>query len=343
MLSKDLIGGEYPDHSKFSPDDLRAPDVIYQALDQLGLDKAKGFQTQIQAGLTVEGIIPTDVVRQRDHLRVVGQTPPPYIPDEYSVSLTLPYRYPLTSRERERLVNAIVSVYRDKFERTYGNLPLAFGNVFDTLKGADLFQYEEVLNWEFGKIMNFLDSKIAEAKAYRSPTTNLSFDDLSQQAKLFHQVRLNETLGQIMANGLTRNRSLAILTMKYYLQTLKDDERRAAAEEQVVQALLAKAQDRSQGYVLGIKSQAAQEKPVSPVLDQGLIDSLLENDSYSFLVHQALAAGVKVKDIQSDESQVLERLKTLELYAAMDTTAPSRRWLPKSKSRLWTYRLDTIG
>jgi len=315
--------GEYPDHSKFTPDDLRAPDIVFDAIDRLGLNAAKDFQARIQAGLTIEGIIPPDVLKERDHLRIVGQSQAPYIPDEYSLVLSLPAKYPLSDRQRELLLSEIVSVYRDKFQRTYGNVPLGFGNAFEELRGDDFFEYELVLNQEIANIEAYLDTKIENAKSFRSQTTNLTFFDLRKQVELFAQVRLNEALGQILVNGLSRDRELELVKMKYYLQTLQDDERKAAAEGRVVEDLLAKAQDRAQGYVLGIKSQVAQERPEAPVLDQGLIDSLLANDSYSFLVHQALDAGIKVKDIQAAEEQLAERQKILASFegrSAVDQT-----------------------
>ena len=66
--------------------------------------------------------------------------------------------------------------------------------------------------------------------------------------------------------------------------------------------------------MLGIKSQAAQQRPESPILDQGLIDSLLANDAYNFLVRRALDAGLAVKRIQSDKAQLLERRKNMETF-----------------------------
>ena len=66
--------------------------------------------------------------------------------------------------------------------------------------------------------------------------------------------------------------------------------------------------------MLGIKSQATQQRSESPILDQGLIDSLLANDAYNFLVHQALDAGLKVKRIQAVKAQLLERRKDMEVF-----------------------------
>jgi anti-sigma-K factor RskA len=306
--------GEYPDKSKFQADDLRAPNILAEAMKRQGLEATDGIHSQIRGALSIESIIPSNVVKERDRLRTAGQTPPPFIPDEYLVSLNLPRKFPLSFRQRELLLNDIVSVYRENFQQTYTNLPLSFGTAFETLRNADYFEYELILNEEIQSITAYLNQPLEHIKTFRSLTTNLSFNDLLKQTELFNQIRLNETLGLIYQNGLSRNRATAMVKMDYYLRTLESHEQKAIEEEKVVDDLLAKSQERSQNYVLGIKSQAAQQHPEAPILDQGLIDSLLANDAYNFLVRKALVAGLEVKRIQADKAQLLERHKNMEAF-----------------------------
>jgi ElaB/YqjD/DUF883 family membrane-anchored ribosome-binding protein len=309
-----IARGEYPDHSKFQPDDLRAPDVVIEALNRQKLDVSEETQSEIRAALTVEGIIPPDVIKTRDRLRATGQNSPAYVPDEYLVTLTLPRKFPLTVRQRGLLLNDIVSAFHDKFQRTYATVPQAFGNAFDALKNADYFEYELLLQSEIQNIVSYLNQQLEQAKTFRSSTTNLSFSDLLKQTESFSQIRLNESLGLIRQNGLSRNREIAMVKMDYYLRTLVDQEQKALEEEKVVQDLLTKTQDRAQNYVLGIKSQVTQQRSEAPVLDQGLVDSLLANDAYNFLVRRALTAGLEVKRIQAEKAQLLERRKNMESF-----------------------------
>jgi len=315
MFAFDGYGkGEYPDHSKFQPDDVRAPDIVGEALKRQGLETGEDFQGKVRAAITVEGIISPNVIKERDRLRAAGQTPPLYIPDEFLVTLTLPRRSPLSGRQRELLLTEIVSLYEEKFQSTYADLPIAFGSAFESLHKADYFEYELVLNKEIEDISAYLNQQLDQAKTFRSSTTNFSFNDLLRQTELFAQIQLSETLGLIRQNGLSSNRAMAMVKMDYYLQTLEDQEQRAVEEEKVVDDLLAKTQARSQNYVLGIKSEAEQQRPEGPILDQGLIDSLLANDATNFLVRQALDAGLKVKRVQADKAQLLERRKSMELF-----------------------------
>jgi hypothetical protein len=320
---KDFGKGQYPDHSNFQPDDIRSPDVVTAALKRQNLDSIGEFAEKIRSALTIEGVISPIVIKERDRLRAAGQSPAPFLPDEYIVTLTLPRKFPLSPRQRELLLDQIVNSYLDKFQSTYAELPSGFGSAFESLQKADYFEFELVLDKEVENIVNFLSQQLDQAKTFRSVTTNLSFNDLVRQTDIFSQIQLSETLGLIRQNGLSNDRAMAMVKMDYYLQTLEDQEELAVEEEKVVDDLLAKTQDRSQNYVLGIKSQAAQQRSDAPILDQGLIDSLVANDSTNFLVHQALEAGLKVKRVQADESRLRERRKSMEQFLKADAVDQS--------------------
>ena len=315
--------GQYPDGSNFQADDLRAPEIVGAAIKKLGIDSSEDFQAKVRAALTVEGLIPDNIVKERDRLRAEGQTPPTFLPDEYQISLTLPRNFGLSTLDREQLLNGIVSAYLSRFERTYVSVPLSLGTAFETLKDTDYFDYELVLTRESRNIGRYLQQMLNRDPSFRSPRTNMTFGDLEKQNELFTQIRLNETLGLIRQFGLSNDRGMAVLKMDYYLKSLRDQARKAGEDEKLVRDLLQQAQERAQNHVLGIKSQGAQQQPDSPVIDQGLIDSLLANDSYNFLVREALKAGLKTREIQSDISVMEERQKTMQEFVSSDVGAQS--------------------
>lgn len=306
--------GEYPDKSKFSLDDIRSPEIIAEALKRKGLDATEETQGKVRAALSIEGIIPDSVIKERDKQRAAGQTPRVYLPDEYTLTLSLPRTFALTPRQRELLLSEIVSVYKEKFIRTYVALPLNAGKAFESLAGADYFDYELVLRRESQNIDTFLTQMTETARAFRSPRTNLTFNDLLKQSQLFTQIRLNEVLGLIRRDGLSKDRNLAMVKMDYYLKTLGDEEHLAVEQEKVVQALLKQTQEREQNYALGVKSQTGQQRNDALVVDQGLVDSLLVNDAYNFLVRQSLEASLKTRKIQSEMAILQERRNNMEAF-----------------------------
>lgn len=311
--------GEYPDQSKFSPDDIRSPEIVAEALRRKDIEATADTQAQVRSALSIEGIIPDSMVKEREKQRASGQTPRLYVPDEYSLTLSLPRKYPLTLTQREQLLNEIVSIYREKFARTYIMLPLEMGKAFELLAGADYYDYDLVLTRESQNVATFLDERLEKARAFRSQRTNLSFSDLIKQNQLFTQIRLNEVLGLIRRHGLSRDRNLALVKMDYYLRTLGDQELHAVEEEKVVQNLLRQAQDREQRYALGVKSQT-QQRNDSLVVDQGLVDSLLANDAYNFLVRQALEISLKARRVQSEKAILQERRDSMEKFITSNAT-----------------------
>ena len=283
-----------------------------EALKRLGLETNESLQSQIRSALSIEGVIPADVVKARDRLRAAGQTPAPYLPDEYRVSLTLPRRHALPTADRGRLLNEIVSAYLQRFARTYVAVPLQVGTAFDSLTGLDYFDYELVLSRENRNVHDYLSRMQEQAPTFRSTRSNLTFGDLAKQNELFTQIRLNETLGLIRKEGISSNRQVAMMKMDYYLRALEDREIRAVEEEGLVRDLLRQAQERSQQHVLGVRSPIGQQRPESPMIDQGLVDSLLANDAYNFLVREALTAGLRTREIQSEKAILQERRRTLQ-------------------------------
>lgn len=311
--------GEYPDKSKFQIDDLRSPSTVAEAIRRQQLDLSKDFQSTIRGALNIEGIIPPNIVKERDRLRALGQTPAPFVADEYRVTLVLPAAFKLNDEQRNRLLNEVISVYRETFQRAYGKAPVAFGSVFDTLRTADFPEYEIILNAEMNTIRAYLATQMEISKNYRSPTTNLSFKDLAEQVGLFSQINLNEVLGLIHENGLSRNRGTAMMKMNYYLGLLAEREQHALEDEKVVRDLLEQTQSRAQNVVLGIKSQAGQSRPETPLIDQGLIDSLIANDAYNFLIRKSLEAGLVVKSVQAEKNQLLGLRNNMKTFVEAAT------------------------
>lgn len=305
--------GEYPNGTKFQPDDVRAPDVVHEAIKRLGLRvEGTDVASKIRGAISISGLVSPTIIKERDRLRAAGHDLPAYIPDEYEIALSLPRNFPVDVRQRELLLSEIINVYLEKFRRTYVELPPEFGNAFTSLRNADFVEYELILTKETLSLSAFLQQQIEKAKQFRSPTNQLSFQDLLKQTELFTQIRLNDVLGLIYINGLSKDREYALVKMDYYMRTLEDQEQRLTQEAEVVTNLLSKTQERGQNYVLATKAQPLQG--AQAMLDQGFIDTLLANDAYNFLVREALKAGLAVKRIQSDIAQLEDRRQRMESF-----------------------------
>jgi hypothetical protein len=312
-------GGVYPNGAKFQSDDLRAPDLINEALDKLGIQDPNGvLASRLRGSISVSGLIAPNIVKERDRLRASGQTLNPFFPDEYEVSLSLPQGEALESRLRGLFLTELVAAYKEKFKRTYVTAPPQFANAFDQLRNADFLDYELILNNQMQTLLDFLGQQASQAKQFRSPTNSLSFYDLLKQAELFTQIRMKEVLSLVYLGGLSKNRSRALASLDYQVRRLEDQEQLLREEQSVVDELLTKTQSRGQSYVLAAKTEVTQGD--RPILDQGLIDSLLANDAYNLLVRHALDAGMALKKVQTEKALLLDRRKRLESFM---TDAPN--------------------
>jgi hypothetical protein len=325
----------YPDGSKFQPDDIRSPNFIKSALHELNVNLNPADQSLLRAAVTIEAVVPPEVVKDRDRLRALGHPVPIFTPDEYWITLSLPRSFPLNSRERELLLNKLAAACRENFQRTYSALPESFGNAFKMLERADFFEYELVLREEIQNVEEFLQNLLnaydgetakqrkaapmisTSARTFRSPSTQYSFSDLVMQTRLFVQVQLNEALSILFSTKFTANRALTLSKMDFLIDSLANEARRAGEADKITGDLLARSQARSQDYVLAIKADA--QRPANTVIDQNVLDALLANDSYNFLVRRALESGLKAKHAEQQLRELQEQRKQLE---SDNTNAP---------------------
>lgn len=304
--------GQYPDGANFQPEDIRAPDVLNEALKKVGIPPTESLQAEIRTAILIEGIIPPEITKQRDKLRAAGTTPPVYQPDEYVLTLSLPTNHVVPVQVRKALLGEILVAYKEKFIRTYAKLPMGFGNAFKTIQDADYSEFGFVLQKEVDSLRAQLTSLASIDRTFRSPRSNLTFSDLLTQLDTFAELDISKTLSEITLRGATRDRTTAYLKMDYQMRLLKNKEQRQLEEEKLVRELLQKAESRQGDNVVSMKSQVATQNPQTPILDKGLVDSLLVNDSYNYFLRQALDAGMKVKAVQSEMVELQERRRLIE-------------------------------
>jgi len=290
---------EYPDHSKFQIDDIRSGRYLADALARQHLKLSAKETEDIATGFLIEPVIPPEIAAQRERLRNSNVAMQPYSPDEFVLSINLPRSFPLSSNQRRQLLLDIIDGYKINFQQTYADTPPTFGAAFDVLAGQDISSYEYVLNKEFQTMIDFLDTRSKDAPTFRSRSTGLTFGDLARRTHVFEETRLFSILSRIRKLGYTSDPETVLGQIQYHISVYKERLLDATNEENVVNILLAKAQEREQSYVLGIRSQATQQKQDTTTVDKGLIDSLLANDSYNLLIRRSLDIGIHQRQMQS--------------------------------------------
>jgi len=310
---KGSSNGIYPDKSKFSYQDLITSDVIYIALKSEQFNMTEDFQNKIKESLSIEGIITPEQIKSRDRLIALGQNIPIIIPDEYNLTLNLPRNFPLSLDQRKHLLNSIVNSYKTKFERTYAVPPIALGNLSETLKSADYDDFERILADNSFRIESYLIDLNKDAGTFRSARTKLSFGDLINENKDFNQIYRNKTLGLIHEGNLARDRKSALIKLDYQIYELSNLEQLQAEEELTAREFLNDAANHNSNYILGVKSQIVENHSSNnPILDQGLIDSIIANDTYSYMIKKALEASLKLKGTRVEKNIIIQKRKEMD-------------------------------
>jgi hypothetical protein len=305
-----IEAGKNPDGSAFMAEGLRAPDVVAAALKGSGLPLDDKAQAAWRNSLNVVGLVPPQYQKKE-----ADATRNTYFPDEYLIACNYSDRGGRDIRVRERFLHALFSAYRDRFRRTYSELPFQFGTVFASLQSADYYEYELLLNQDLRDIRQFLAKMRESAVTFRSPTTQLSFADLETQTAYFERIKLNQALGLIQSTGMTKDRKVALIKMDYYLRLLNEEERRDREEESLVRNLMDRLDQRSQSYVMTASSQIDPTRSTGPVVDRQLLESLLKTDAYNFLVRKALEAGTRARQTTARKEELSERFKRMEAFS----------------------------
>jgi len=309
--------GIYPDKSKFSYTDIVSSDIVHDALREINIEGNQELEVKIKRSLLIEGIIPTELVKQRDRLISSGQTLPPVIPSEFNLTLNLPRTVQLTTAQRRQLLISIINMFKLKFERTYATPPIALGNLSNLLLTSDYDDFERILADNSNRIELYLFELHKEAGSFRSGRTKLSFGDLINENQDFNQIYKNKTLGLIHEGKIAKNRKAAILKMNYKLYELSNLEKKQIEEEKSSREYLDEVARHTSSYILGVKSQITNEHNNTPILDKDLIDSLVANDTYSFILKKALDASLKLKNTQVEQIIIADNLKSMQ--AALDS------------------------
>lgn len=325
--------GEYPDHSKFQMDDLRSGRYLAGALARQHLNLSAKDTDDISNGLLVAPVIPPEISAEHERLRNSNVGIMPYSPNEFIVSINLPRSFPLSAKQREQLLLDIVDSYKTNFQQTYADAPPTFGDAFKVLAGQDIFNYEYLLNKEFQTMIDFLDTRTKDAPIFRSRTTGLTFGDLARRTHELVESKVYFIFAQIRKLGYTDNPDGSLRQLQYHISIYKQLALEASDEETFVNGLLAKDQEREQSYVLGIKSQAVQQKQEAPIVDKNLVDSLLANDSFNFLVRTDLDIGIRQRQLQR-QVDILDQRYEWVAEAAKEPTSDHEREVNAVKDEL---------
>ena len=301
-LNFDGIGkGLNPDGTKFDSNRIKSPIVVQSALDALQLDSTKISVDMIRRNLSIDPMVPNDIVSKIEALREQGQDFT-YYPNEFSVALKLPEG--VDKAIGGRILDAIVDAYSDYFYDVYSDKSVLSNSIGKLdYNEYDYPEISAVIRNQLSIMTNYLGSKVKESKDFRSKQTGLAFADIIDSLGVISSVDINRMDSIIGAYNLTKDKDKLITSYEYRIKQ-NDLEKSKSIDEAAQSKEMMKDYKRQENTLLipGMGTADA-ETPQLP-----------ESTSYyDTLAQRATDAGVDATDRLHDNEYLtkeIEKLKT---------------------------------
>ena len=306
----DYKKGVFPDGTSFNADNLRSPDIIQQAIQDMKLVQ-KGVNVDLVRGyLKVSAYIPEKIFKAQQAAKDKGQPLEPFNSGEYNLTLDLPKNLGLSDSEQERLLKEIMLNYIEKFSNDY-IAPSSLANIPLDIQNYDYFEIDLVLNKEIRSLISYLAEKEQKAGDFHSITTGQTFGDIRKRAEILWDVDFNTMASLINTYNLSKDPAKLMDKMDYLILKLGEREQKSYEKDKVVNETLNQAKDRKQSYLF-VSGSNQDEQNLQ--IDKDLVSSLVQNDIFNILIKQSLDAGIEAKDITVEKQQVIQ---TRDRYKAI--------------------------
>ncbi|MBF4695127.1 GumC domain-containing protein [Fusibacter ferrireducens] len=241
-----------PDGSKFDPYQVVSPYILNDVIQILKLE-GKVSANKIRALVTMEPIIPSEVVSKQEYALEKEGDSYVYFPNEYILSLKVSQKSNLDAETAKRIVNQIIASYQAYFSETY----LTQKPVINKISGVDFGKYDysdvaTVLHSQVTEIKQFSSALSTVDSGFRSKQTGQSFSDLVEMADLIDDINLNRLDANISAYKLTKDKDKLIMFYEYVIEELEFQKAKYNAETVVTKEMLSSIEDSSNKVLSGI-------------------------------------------------------------------------------------------
>lgn len=219
-----------PAGKNFDPYSIKNPAVIENALTSLGMDTEQ--LENIREGITLEGVIPKDVIDRLTKYNSVLDTngnlgaaekilETTYFPTQYHVYFNYS-NTSLTETEAVELINAILNEYNNYFYETYGYNE-SLGNAVSVISYDD-YDYSEAIDL-FSNNLSILKKYVRQLSnddqtRFRSSVTGYTFSDLYQSIDTVETIDLDKISSYVSVNNITKDKEAALAYYEYRIKAL---------------------------------------------------------------------------------------------------------------------------
>lgn len=248
-----------PDGSKFDPYQVVSPYILNEVIQILELE-GKVSANKIRSLVTMEPIIPREVISKQEYALEKEGDSYVYYPSEYILSLKVSQKSNLDTEMAKQIVNQIIMSYQSYFSETY----LTQKPVINKISGVNFEKYDysdvaTVLHSQVTEIKQFSSALSAVDSGFRSKQTWQSFSDLVEMADLIDDINLNRLDANISAYKLTKDKDKLVMFYEYVIKELEFQKAKYNAETVVTKEMLSSIEDSSNKVLSGLTGESTDQ------------------------------------------------------------------------------------
>ena len=219
-----IESGISPNGSAFDVSMLKSPNVIQNALTELGLDEI--YTDSVRRNIVIQGVIPEDAVEQittfekmaeKDASKYEKILDVSYFPSQYIIYLYDDGTF--SPRELTEILDGIIVSYRQYFMDTYANTEV-LTVTSNLLSGSDYDYGESVdlVKTQIDIMLSYVNEKLEEAPDFRSSQTGLSYEDIVTALQFVQSVDISKLSSFVESNALTKDKNRQIEYYEYMIR-----------------------------------------------------------------------------------------------------------------------------
>ncbi len=224
-----IEAGLDPKGNKFEVSDMKDKDLIREALNELGLnDKDEDL---ISKNISIEGIIPTDVIDRITLYTPVYETEElvsskdvqdkSYYPTQYEIEIEC-HKADLSKSEAADLLNKLTEKYNDVFYNSYGyNSSLEKAVTAIDYKEYDYIDALDVFESSLSSLRSYINELAAKDNTRFKAQNGYTFADVSSSINTIINEDLSWASSYIILNNVTKDKELRIANYEFKIERLK--------------------------------------------------------------------------------------------------------------------------
>ena len=292
---KGIEKGEYPNGRKFAIADIRGPKILQKAVQEIGKEKSLTVANMATLRIQIQPVIPPELLARWKKQDRDGTKREDYSPSNFLIT-TRPKG--MTADESVQLLYALLQAYQQDVKNEQIGALKFMGEVSrykpdELIRLYDYWDLPRILGENIATLKDHLRGLTDEAKDFRDPKFNVSFQDLEQDVSVWSSTRLESLRGLVDGDRLVKNRDSMVKRLQARQEQL-DIQIRGVTQELLEATKLLETVEQPRTTLAGPMS----GKDGLPVIDTNALDRLVASDYIGVVVKRVTALQEKKTRLQ---------------------------------------------